>query len=147
MIFILFIVPLSILLHEFGHAFMAYVFKADFIHFFVGSGKERAYMQVGRMRIHIHTLLFMGGVSVSEKENDFKDREKVLISVAGPLFNGLIAWILFHYSHDSMAVRLSFWFNLWLAILNIFPFRFKKKKSDGYICVEVLMKSFKNWLN
>ncbi|GAA0481478.1 hypothetical protein GCM10008986_02690 [Salinibacillus aidingensis] len=143
LIFFLLIAPLTILFHEFGHAGMAYILKADLVHFFIGSGRERAALRVGRIHLHLHTLLFMGGQSLSEKENDFKAWEKVLISIAGPIMNGVVAWGISFMSYENTVIQLAIWFNLWLAILNLIPFRHGRKKSDGYVCVEVFIKSLR----
>ncbi|MRG86460.1 M50 family metallopeptidase [Salinibacillus xinjiangensis] len=144
-VFLFVIAPISIVLHELGHAGSAYLLKADCIHFSIGIGKERKVIRVGRLFIHLHTLPFMGGHAASEKELDFSKMEKILISSAGPLVNGLVAVLILSLFPlgTSNILSLTFYFNLWLAIMNIIPFRVGQKKSDGYVCMEIIFNTFR----
>jgi hypothetical protein len=138
--FLLIGAPISIGLHEFGHALGAYIFKSDYIYFTVGNGRKLLSLNKGRIYIAIHTLIFLGGHVTYNRKRQYTRVEQIIISLGGPFCNGIIAflcWQLKIMENDSL--RIFFWFNIWLAVVNLLPFRFRDKKSDGYICFELLV--------
>ena len=136
LLFLLLLAPISILLHEIGHAIGAYLLKADVIQFSIGIGKSIFSIKLGRFNITIHLLFLFGGFIGHERNKQYKKWELVFISILGPLVN-IIAAGLCLLIHNEL-FYISFLFNLWLGIFNLIPFKWKGKKSDGYICLEVL---------
>ncbi|WP_042223543.1 M50 family metallopeptidase [Oceanobacillus manasiensis] len=134
-IFLLFVAaPLSILLHETGHAIAGFIFNAERINLIIGRGKRFITYSFGKLHFTLHVVYFMGGYAENERTAPFNRFEKFIISFFGPLMNIVIfilAWELqSHYTSEYL--RLFAFFNLWLVIINLIPFTWKNKKSDGY---------------
>ncbi len=137
-LFLFIVAPLSITFHELGHAFGAYHVHSDRILFSIGTGKPIFSLHGGRFRVLVHTLFFIGGHTLHEREHTYTKRELCLISVTGPIFNivfGLICLLI-----DLEIFYIAFLFNVWLASINIIPFKIGEKKSDGYVCLELFKK-------
>jgi len=140
------IVPLSLLLHELGHGCIAYIRNVPCIDIGIGMGKEIFSFQIGRMHVHISLIFFLGAFASYSSEEGFKHLDKALISLGGPLFSMVAFWLCWW---GFMTIQTNFLFTLmlfngWLALINLFPYKIKEKKSDGYILVEaILSRTFK----
>ncbi|MFC2948265.1 site-2 protease family protein [Virgibacillus sediminis] len=126
--------PLSTMIHELGHAAAARLLRVDDVSLSIGSGKEIGSLEAAGIRINIHVCYFLGGVVQSVGNNTLKGREKVLISLAGPLASAFSAFLAFlAMTGSNEYLHLFALFNLWLAAVNILPFKFRGKETDGYI--------------
>jgi hypothetical protein len=140
LLFLLIGAPISIFFHEIGHALGAYIFKSDYIYFSIGTGRKLLSWNKGRLTIYIHTLLFIGGHVFYQRKRHYTKFEQIIISLSGPICNGIIAFTCWQLNlMENDIFNIFFWFNIWLSAVNLIPFRFGAKKSDGYICFEVLV--------
>ncbi|MCT2537437.1 hypothetical protein NC661_00600 [Aquibacillus koreensis] len=138
--FLLVIAPLCVLIHECGHALGGLIVKADQVRLEFGIGwkiKEFAWKKV---QVVLYTFLFIGGLAQSTRNIPFTRMEVAIISVSGPLLNTIIAFLVICLETTSVLGQLFMFFNLWLAFINVIPFKWKQKKSDGYIIMQQLLK-------
>lgn len=141
--YLLFIVaPVGTLIHETGHAIGAGIVKADHVQLSIGLGKKIKSFSLKNFHITIHLLFFLGGFVKSNREPTYQPMEWLTISAFGPLHNIFYAIFFYYISvyFQSDYVRLLFLFNLWLAMVNIIPFKIRGKQSDGYTILQVLTK-------
>lgn len=140
---ILIAAPLSIILHEFGHAFAASVVKADHISVSIGKGKRVHLFAFKKIQIIIHAIFFLGGLAESDRKIPYKSYEIVWISISGPIMSGIIAFLFYKVDemYPSNYLQLFCWFNIWLAVVNIVPFKIKEKHTDGYTIINALRKN------
>jgi len=141
-LYLLFVVaPIGTFVHEGGHALGARIAKADTVVLSIGVGKEALSYSFKKVHLKVHMLFFMGGYVLSERATSYTTGEKCLISICGPLLNILCATGLFYmqvYIVDHPFVALLCLFNVWLAFINIIPFKIGNKQSDGYTILKVL---------
>ncbi|WP_212667881.1 M50 family metallopeptidase [Virgibacillus pantothenticus] len=140
---IVFVAPISILCHEFGHAVAAWFFRAEKVYISIGAGTVKKIINVGRFHFTIAPLFFAGGMATSVRQPDYTRREKLLITAAGPLFSSLIAIMFWGISQiaSSFFIHLFMWFNLWIAFVNLIPFQWNEKQTDGRIILQLLLNS------
>ncbi|NBJ71578.1 hypothetical protein D1839_19400 [Roseburia sp. 1XD42-34] len=140
---IVFVAPISILSHEFGHAIAAWFFRAEKVYISIGAGTVKKIINMGRFRFTIAPLFFAGGMATSVRQPDYTRREKLLITAAGPLFSSLIAIIFWGISQiaSSVFIQLFMWFNLWIAVVNLIPFQWNEKQTDGWMILQLLLSS------
>ncbi|MGP4107368.1 site-2 protease family protein [Virgibacillus sp. L01] len=134
------VAPIGTVLHEAGHIIGAKSLNADRMRLTIGSGTIVSTFFIRKIQVTIRAIFFLGGLASSERENMYKPYERIWIALCGPLTNGVIAFILYflYKAYPSNYLLLLILFNLWIAIINLVPFRFKEKQSDGYTIVEVL---------
>lgn len=140
-LFLLFIgAPLSILIHELGHALASLYNNAAFITIDLGSGREMFAKKIGRIKVVIRLFYFLGGSTKNSRNISFSKREIFWISISGPFFSGCAAILLLIIVDiiPTAYVSILFWFNVWLAIGNLFPIRINERKTDGYTILEIL---------
>ncbi|WP_068671965.1 site-2 protease family protein [Oceanobacillus sp. Castelsardo] len=137
---VLIIAPLSTFFHEIGHAIAARTLKASEITLKMGIGKRILAITLLELNIEIYSLFFIGGHTVSSRHPYYKKGELIYISLMGPLSNGIIALFLCLYLRNevNLYIELSFWFNIWLFIMNIIPIRLNNKYTDGYIVYKLI---------
>jgi Zn-dependent protease len=137
---VLIIAPISTFFHEFGHAIAARTLKASEITLKMGKGKRLFAITLQGLNIEIYSLFFIGGHTVSSRHPFYKKRELIYISLMGPLSNGIIALLLYFYlSYEvNVYIELSFWFNIWLFVMNIIPIHLNNKYTDGYIVYNIM---------
>lgn len=131
---ILIVAPIGTLIHESGHAFGANLVKANQITLSIGRGKKIGVIHFQKIQMHIRLLYFLGGFTQSKRKMPYNQKEIVCITLFGPLNNAIFA-ILFYLLYGMYAnqyLHILFLFNLWLAVVNMLPFKFKGKQSDGY---------------
>lgn len=132
--------PIGMVIHEFGHAFGAKLVKSVDITITFGIGKKIFTFVTKHTRINIHALYFLGGYTKTSGCKINTNKHVFWITLLGPLNNALFA-IIFYYLNQifvSPYLNLLFLFNLWLAVVNILPFKYKGKQSDGYIILQSL---------
>lgn len=139
LVFIIVIGPLSIILHEAGHCFVARIFRADQVELSVGRGKSIFVWKQNNFRVEVNRFFFLGGYSNYHKEQAFNRFELVWISLAGPLLNLLI--FLGTYWISIPFIHLGSLFNLWLCLVNLIPFKVAMQESDGYKVASILWKT------
>ncbi len=134
------VAPIGTALHEAGHIIGAKSLNADRMRLTIGSGTIVSTFVIRKIQVTIRAIFFLGGLASSERENTYKPYELIWIAFCGPLANGVVAFFLylFYIAYPSNYLLLLLLFNLWIAIINLVPFRFKEKQSDGYTIVKVL---------
>ncbi|MBB6455296.1 Zn-dependent protease [Salirhabdus euzebyi] len=139
-VFLFLFAPISIILHEIGHAVSAWFLRADHINFSIGLGKRIYVKRSRKVQLIVHGLYFLGGQVSSERKVTFNPWEKVFISLGGPIVSGVVSVVLFFsgFVHTKL-IMLFFLFNVWLFIINLIPFRVGHRKSDGYVCLEEII--------
>lgn len=135
-LYILFIVsPISTFIHEFGHVYGAKTVKAESITLSIGLGRKLITIPVKRFQLTIHAFFFLGGFVRNRREVPFSRGEMIIITIFGPLNNGIFT--LFFYGiyqfFPNQYILVLVFFNLWLAIVNIIPFKLWGRESDGFI--------------
>lgn len=143
-LYLLFIVaPIGTFIHELGHALGAVLAKADTVILSIGSGKKTFQFSIKKIQIKIHNLFFIGGYIESERKLSYKNRDICLIAILGPMLNIIIAAVLFFIQKNVVNndfIYILFLFNIWLALINIIPFKIGDKYSDGYTILRAIMK-------
>lgn len=135
-LFLVFIgAPMSMVIHEFGHALGAFLVKSDQINIHIGSGKTLFTVTLKNIHLHVHTLLMFGGFTNYERPNIYQRRELLFITILGPMSNFFFAFIfiLIHINKNSSMLVILFLFNIWLGVMNILPYQLKGRASDGLI--------------
>lgn len=130
--------PIGILVHELGHAIGAYIVEASKITIKIGSGRHFKTYKIGKIHFVIYSLYFLGGIAKSKREEQYSRIEKIWISICGPLSSGILASLFFFIAKivPTIYLELLFYFNAWLTLVNMIPFRIKDKQSDGYIILQ-----------
>ncbi|KGX86016.1 M50 family metallopeptidase [Pontibacillus litoralis] len=140
LVLIFVIAPISLLSHELGHAIVAYQLRAHHISLQLGVG-PLIYQKKGTTTdIMIRLLYFVGAMAIYERNRPFSRKEQAFISLGGPLANGILAFlcICLVYWVEMDGLYLFSGFNLWIAIINLLPFKWKERESDGYVVVKAL---------
>lgn len=136
----LLVAPIGMIIHECGHALGAILTRATHTTVTIGSGKQIYMITFKRVTLKIHALYFLGGSTETDSTHLNVRHHIFWITLLGPLNNGLFAIIFYYLNHifGSPYLNLLCLFNTWLAIVNIIPFKFKEKQSDGYILLHSL---------
>jgi len=141
---VLVVAPIGTLIHEGGHAIGALLVRADHINLSIGLGKKIGTISFRNFQITVHMLFFLGGFVQSYRNASYRIIEVVCITLFGPINNGLFA-ILFYLLdgiYYNQYIHLLFLFNLWLALMNIIPYKIKGKQSDGYTILRILLDKY-----
>ncbi|MFC3038972.1 site-2 protease family protein [Virgibacillus xinjiangensis] len=134
---------MSIVIHELGHAVAARILEAEETELSIGIGKKIGSLKAAGIQVNFHICYFLGGLAQSRRREPFTDREKVWVSFAGPLASAtisLLAGLYLPVTDSNEYLRLFFLFNLWLAAINIIPFKVRGKETDGYIILTIIKK-------
>ena len=136
------IAPLSLFLHELAHGIVAYFFQSSYIYIQLGLGPSLWERKQGVFTITINLFIFLGALAAYERHPEHTLSERAIISGAGPLINALLVLLgyLMFYVVEHPYLSLFIAFNLWLTTMNLIPFKFANKKSDGYVIAEALWK-------
>lgn len=133
------IVPITNFFHEFGHAAVAKMFRIDNVTIHLGSGPELFTLRLFNIMITIHLLFFIGGYSKNTDRKDISAAKQGMIALGGPISNILLTVLLYSFGNLSYhLLQLAIAFNLWVALMNLLPFKLFGKKSDGYVVMELL---------
>ncbi|WP_075036774.1 site-2 protease family protein [Halobacillus dabanensis] len=137
--------PISLFVHELGHVLPGLFFGSERSNIHIGRGSSLLHCRGKKLELSIHVWFFQGAYSINERSPAFSNFEKVWISIGGPLLNGLFALILslFFSEAENPFVKVFLLFNLYLAIVNLIPFSFKGKGSDGYHVWQLLKRIWK----
>ncbi|WP_181833112.1 site-2 protease family protein [Bacillus taeanensis] len=124
--------------HEFGHLITAKTLRIKKIVLVMGSGPTIFTIRTVNTRIEINLLFFLGGYTTSEARVETPYWKQSLIAVGGPMINLLIVFfilILLQFAHIPFYISLItpvIAVNLWIGIVNLVPFRWYGKESDGW---------------
>ncbi|MGE8203387.1 site-2 protease family protein [Heyndrickxia sp. NPDC080065] len=141
LLFLFIIAPITIVIHELGHALGAWMMRADDIEINIGSGPKLFSLQSKKWTIHFYLLYILGAHTSSQRVPYFSNTEKIVIAILGPLVNGVIGFIIEQWGpvDASNIWQLFALFNFWLFIMNLIPYRISGKQSDGYTILQTLL--------
>lgn len=136
--------PISILLHEVGHACAARIINADLIIITIGRGKKLKTVCFKKLQIIIYNIYFLGGVAESKRNNPYQSLEIIWIAFSGPIFSGIVAFLFYMLNvlYPNNYLQLLFWFNVWLAVVNMIPFKINEKQTDGYMIIKLISQKY-----
>lgn len=139
-LFIIFAVPFSVLVHEMGHAIAARLFKAENIMVSIGSGKEIGLLRLVQIEVVFHMNLIIGGYTSWHGRAGMKSWKYAGISLGGPVASGCAAFLLFFFlgPFTPAVIEWTMLFNFWLLIVNLIPFRIGSRESDGFMMLAAL---------
>ncbi|HLR63204.1 MAG TPA: site-2 protease family protein [Lentibacillus sp.] len=140
-LYLIFVVaPAGTAIHELGHLIGAKSVGADKVSLTIGAGNIVYRTIWKQMHIVIRLFFFVGGMALSERKVPYQPGERIKIAIFGPLSSLLAACIcaLLYIVYPGSYLLLMLLFNLWIAFINIIPFRFKDKQSDGYTIYEAI---------
>jgi len=132
--------PISILIHELGHAVAAIFLKSNSITISIGSGEKLFSVQLKQIKIVINRVYFIGGFTTNKRKAPFQSGELIWLTILGPVFNGIASCFIYLLMEPSSNayIHLLMWFNIWLATANLLPFRIGEKQTDGYIILQIV---------
>lgn len=141
LIFLLIAAPITVFIHELGHALGSYLMKADKIELNIGAGPKLFSIQNRKWTICIYIFYMLGAHTASERYPYFSKTEQIVISAFGPLLNGVIGLIVQQWNPvDHLGIcQLFALFNFWLFFINLIPFRIGGKQSDGYTILQKIL--------
>lgn len=144
-------VPISILLHEVGHALGATLFTKEKAHVYLGPANEgnRENFRIGRL--HFHIIWAFSGFCSVDNRRDFTSFKSIMFLAGGPILSLLVciaAYLvsadLTHYGTKNFLNGVIY-FNLLLFIFTSIPITYPKwwkpyagHPSDGYQILTIL---------
>ena len=139
-VFILIIVPISLFIHELGHLLGAKHLKADRVTVSIGIGKELYSFVYKNLHFNIYMFIMFQAYTDSERNPRFTDKEYAFITLMGPIFSLILTGVsgVLLIKITSEVLTYFFFFNLWLSVVNLIPFKIKNQKSDGYLIWDLL---------
>ncbi|MDF0728079.1 site-2 protease family protein [Cytobacillus sp. S13-E01] len=143
--FLLLAAPISNLLHEIGHILVARFFQVRGTQISLGIGPKLFGLKVGGTFLEINLVYFIGAFSKNDSSLEISDFKKAMIAVGGPVMNIVIAVVMMRiYEIENMLVSLTIFYNIWLGIMNLLPYKFIGKASDGWVFLSSLFEQMKN---
>lgn len=142
-IFIVVMVPLSMFWHELGHLIGAKIVRATNIILTVGIGKPIFRRTFKNMTFVVRQFFFFHSLTETHREQSLSRKEVILITMMGPISSlvlSLLAYGFVSFVMPSLIVYLTFLFNLWIGFINLIPFKFNERRSDGYTIIEMMLK-------
>ncbi|WP_214481385.1 site-2 protease family protein [Bacillus sp. SM2101] len=145
LLYFLFIVTLVHLIHELGHAYFAANFKAKIKEISLGMGP----IIVATKTVSIRLLFFLGGYCFWEERHILSNLKLSVIHLGGVIFNFITATTILLFirlvpDHLYDMIMLFILYSYFLVIINVIPYRFIKKKSDGWLVLEALYFAIRN---
>lgn len=136
------ILPLTTLIHELGHFFFARICLIKNVTLKIGSGRKLLNLRIKDFILMIHTFPF-GGATFFETDYVLTRMKRIIISIGGPLLNGVVAVLLILPGIGTGNHFVTLWFqwlalfNLIMCFMNLIPFKVGKYYSDGWIIINV----------
>lgn len=146
LILVFIIAPISLLFHEIGHLVGASLMRATSVQLTIGLGKPLWQTKFANIHIMIRRFFLVNSVTSTVRTVPFSNREKITITMMGPLFSSMltiITFIAYNVFIPTDVLYLFYMFNLWLVIINLIPFRIKHKQSDGYTICALLIQRYR----
>ena len=144
-------IPVSVLLHEVGHAIGVTIFTKEKAHVYLGpiNDNNKESFRIGRMYFHIKWAYF--GFCVVKKRNDFTSFKNIIFLAGGPIVSlllfitaYLISANLTHYGTKNFLNGV-FYANLSMFIFTSIPIiypnwlkHYAGRPSDGYQILTIL---------
>src|SRR5699024_1811154 len=128
---------------EIGHVMGAKWANASSIQLTIGVGNKLWAGSISNLQITVRSLFMINSFTSTTRKNPYQRKEKIMITMMGPLFSGLLAIIIYGVYFifiPSQMMYIFFLFNLWLVFINVLPFKIGQKQSDGYIIYTLLLK-------
>jgi len=138
-------IPVSVLLHEVGHAIGVIIFSKEKSHVYLGSKNDlnKENFQIGRIHFHINWAYF--GFCAVKNRTPFSKFQSIMFSVGGPIVSLLLfvtSYLVIaevtHYEIKNFLIGIAY-FNLFMFICTSFPIRYPNwfkpyagLPSDGY---------------
>ncbi|MGP4060143.1 site-2 protease family protein [Halobacillus sp. H74] len=140
LVLIFLVAPLSLFVHELGHVLPGLLFRSQRCVIHLGRGRLIHQVKFKKLHIKVGLLFFQGAYSINERQKQFSPWQKAWISGGGPLLNAVVSLLLFFifWTRVNDYLSLFFLFNLYLAVVNIVPFSFRGRRSDGYLLLQWL---------
>lgn len=140
LLFLLIVAPITVFIHELGHAIGSLMMRADKIELNIGAGRKLFSIENSKWTIGVYIFYMLGAHTASERDPYFSKMEQIVISGFGPLLNGVVWFIVQQWNPaDDFGIwQLFALFNFWLFFINLIPFRIKGKQSDGYTILRAL---------
>ena len=116
---VIFISPISLFIHEWGHVIGAKFIRFEYIKLSLGIGNPLFRLFCfHNVIIEVNRVFFLGARTESKRNQPLSPKENILISVMGPLVSIVVAIICYYLAWilNDTYVYLAFLFNLWLAI-------------------------------
>lgn len=134
------ILPLVSIIHEFGHLFFAYLFKAQNQVLDIGCGKP--ILQVGRLRFRQY-YFFYSWCQFERLQHNTKFN--YILVYAGPmLFNIVAAIVINAFMYYGVLEAQRFWkmfvyYSFYFVLFDIIPMRYPDgQPSNGLVVMEML---------
>ncbi|TFJ93769.1 site-2 protease family protein [Lentibacillus salicampi] len=140
-LFLIFVVaPAGTTVHELGHVLGAKSVEADQVFLSIGAGTTVYRTKWKHIHMTMRILFFIGGLTSSKRKVPYQRHEQIRIAALGPFSSFLAAVLCYalYTVYPNNYLMLLLLFNLWVAVVNIIPFRFKGKPSDGYTILSVI---------
>jgi len=144
-------IPVSVLLHEVGHALGVIIFSKEKSYVYLGSknGLNKENFRIGRIHFHINWAYF--GFCAVKNSPPFSKFQSVMISVGGPIASLLLfvaSYLVMaevtHYEIKNFLNGIAY-FNLFMFICTSIPIRYPSwykpyagLPSDGYKIITLL---------
>ncbi len=130
------VVPLGILIHELGHAIPTVLINQGEAKVRIGFGPKLIQIKMGKLHLYIHAIFFLGGHTESRHNCGISLWREAMITLSGPLMNLFFFFLLYLWLEEG---NTFLWFNLYLSVVNLIPFYWKGKYSDGYRFFHILL--------
>lgn len=140
---IIIVAPIGTIVHEIGHVLGAKAVGAEKVTLTIGSGKKIGTLTFLNLVVSVHALFFIGGFVKGKRKKPYNNSQLILIAIGGPISNIIFGFLFYFFYLFTLNdyIKLLFLFNLWLAIVNIIPFKLGNKHSDGYTIWQIIRKN------
>lgn len=130
--------PLTVLVHELGHAAAFLGSGAQRVRVDLGRGSGRA-VGIGRFELALHWRIALGEGS-ARGDADLTRREMIVVAAAGPVasLGGFAAGLLLGYFGGWSGALEAWTAANFIGFLNLLPFTVGPARSDGRVILEAL---------
>jgi|SRR5690625_3682321 len=145
-IFVIIIVPFSLFWHELGHLIGAKIVRASHVTLTIGLGKTIYTLTFKQMTFVIKRFFLFHSLTETSRIERLSRKEIIIVTILGPINNlvlTVIASSSFLFIKANMLVYLIIFFNGWLGLINLIPFKINNKPSDGYTIMQMIKNDLK----